>query len=172
MALINEKPDTIQFAGIARKKINQMKLNQTLFFGILFLVVSCNVNNEKTNPEPELSKIIFELKELGGFEKTEYEFPGESSKKKSNKKTIKVTFTNTDLKDLNIDEFGKKSAKRIYNLNTKTRNFETIWISIEYTGKGKSKSVKIDSNSGLTLNMNVTKRNLVYQSSELTQELN
>lgn len=148
-----------------------MKLNQTLFFGILLLVVSCNVNNEKTNPEPELSKVIFELQELGGFENAEYELFGESNKKISNQKTIKITFTNTDLKDLNVDEFGKNSAKKIYNLNTKTRNFETIWISIEYTGKGKSKNLEIDSNSDLTLNMNVTKRNLVYQSSELTQEL-
>ncbi len=146
-----------------------MKLNQILFFGILLLVISCNVNNKKTKLEPELSKVIFELQELGGFESAEYKLSGESNKKISNQKTIKITFTNTDLKDLNLDEFGKSSAKKIYNLNTKTRNFETIWISIEYAGKGNSKNLEINSNSDLTLNMNDTKRNLIYQSSELAQ---
>ena len=64
-----------------KEKLNEMKLNQTLFFEILLLVVSCNVNNEKTNSEPELSKIISELKELGGFKNAEYEFSGDSNKK-------------------------------------------------------------------------------------------
>jgi hypothetical protein len=150
-----------------QQKLNTMELNQTLLFGILLLFVSCNENNEKTNPEPELSKIILELKELGGFENAEYEFPGEPNKKISNQKTIKITFTKTDLKNLNVDEFGKNSAKKIYNLNTKTRNLETVWITVEYAGKGKSTNMEIDSNTGLTLSMNVDKRNLVYQAGKL-----
>ena len=147
-----------------------MKLNQTLFFGILFLVISCNVNNKKTDPEPELSKVLFELKELGEFKNVEYEFPGESNKKISNQKIIKISFRNAKSRDLNIDKFGIISAKKIYNLNSKTRNFEAILISVEYAGNGKSKSVEIDSNS--SINMNVNKRNLVYKTSELNEELN
>ena len=144
-----------------------MKLNQTLLFGILLLIFSCNSNNEKSNPEPELSKVIFELQELGGFENAEYELFGESKTKISNQKTIKITFSNTDLKDLDIDQFGKNSAQKIYNLNTKTRDFETVWISIAQEGKENLKTIEIRSAPSLTLKMNVKERNLVYQSSEL-----
>ena len=149
-----------------------MKLNQTPIFGILLLLVSCNLNNEKANPEPELSKVIFELQELGGFENSEYELFGESKTKISNQKTIKIMFSNTDLKDLDIDQFGKNSAEKIYNLNTKTKNFETVWISIAQEGKENLKTIEIRSAPSLTLKWNVKERNLVYQSNELAQELN
>ncbi len=155
---------------VNRDRRTKINLNKILFLGILSLVVSCNLNNKKENPEPELSKIIFELQALGGFEKAEYQLFGESKTKISNQKTIKITFSNTDLKDLDIDQFGKNSAQKIYNLNTKTRNFETVWISIAQEGKEILNTIEIRSAPNLTLKMNVKEQNLVYQSSELAQK--
>lgn len=143
-----------------------MKQNLILFFGIIALAISCTTNDEKTNLEPELSKALFELKELGNFKEVEYEYLG-GSKKPTNQNNIKITFTNSALKDLNEDEFGKQSARKIYNLNTKTKKLETIWITIKYAEKEKIKKVKMRSVSDTSIDMSVTLRNFIYQASEL-----
>lgn len=123
-----------------------MKLNQILFFVILLLLVSCNVDNRKTNTQRELTKVILELKELGKFENADYEFIDKPNEHLANQNFIKVTFSNTDIKDLDEEGFGKTSAKKIFNLNEKTKDLEAIWFSI--------------TNGNL-------RRNLIYQSSDL-----
>lgn len=144
-----------------------MKLYHILFLTFLLVLSSCKVNNEKTDPEPKLSKIITELKELGEFESAEYELFGNPNKRISHQNTIKVTFSNSTLTALNVDEFGENSARKIYNLNVETRNLETIWICVLINHSDNATNKKAVSNENLSVSMNVTKRNLIFKASEL-----
>lgn len=159
----------VEIARKRKRKLTEMKFTHSLFFGLLLIVTSCNEVSERTNSDPVLTKVLEEMKEYGGFEEVEYEFPSEKSKKISNQKIIKVTYTNSKMIDLDEDDFGKKSAEKIYNLNSATRNFEIILITLRYKSGETTENINIDSDSGFSIKMNVSKRerNFIFNTSEL-----
>ena len=80
---------------------------------------------------------------------------------------VKVSFKNSDLKDLNADEFGKNAAKKIYNFSDKTKQLKSVWIYVENEKDVIAEKTSINLSSiapQLKLNK---KRNLFYKPSEL-----
>ena len=118
----------------------------------LMLLASCEVDNRKSS-EADLDKVLLELKGLGKFENFNYEFVD-----KANRNLLKVTFSNTSLKNFDEDAFGKNSAKKIYNLNSQTKRIKTIWISIH------NENLNDETNNSQQNVSSQEARNLLYES--------
>ncbi|GGG98705.1 hypothetical protein GCM10011416_16170 [Polaribacter pacificus] len=132
-----------------------MKRIHTLLLGLTVLLASCT---EKPLEDPQLSKVLEELKVAGQFEQVRYEFPGTSSKKIQQQKLLKVIFTNTSQEDFDEEKFGQKAAQKIYQLNSDTKKLETIWIAL--SGSKKSKRITV---GDTPVDVKLSGRNLMYQ---------
>jgi hypothetical protein len=123
------------------------------FIGIIFTMVSC----QEQAPEIDLLKVVTDLKEQGQFEKANFTFIGDPDK--SENSFIKVTFSNSQIKNFNQKEFGEKAARKVYNFSKMTKEYSLVWLSFD----SKISTPMIQPTS-LTLDLT---KNLIYKSSAL-----
>jgi hypothetical protein len=136
-----------------------MNFKKILYVALFFIVISC----QKNSPEYDLEEALLALQELGQFEKANFEFLGSPEKSKSS--TIKVTLENSKIKKFNQKEFGLKLAKKIYNLNKKTKEYAFVQISFK-SETSKQILGPMSFLGPMSLNLNLTK-NFFFEAIEL-----
>jgi hypothetical protein len=72
---------------------------------------------------------------------------------------MKVTFSNSQIKNSNQKEFGEKAARKVYNFSKMIKEYSLVWLSFE----SKISTLMIQTTS-LTLDLT---KNLIYTSSAL-----
>jgi|AntRauMFilla1563_2_1112583.scaffolds.fasta_scaffold91539_1 hypothetical protein len=72
------------------------------------MMVSC----QEKAPEIDISAMVSELKIQGKFETANYTFLGNTENKEHS--LIKITFSNSNIKNFNQNEFGEKAGLEVF----------------------------------------------------------
>ena len=142
-----------------------MKQN-LLFIGLtILLFIACKESNSNENikNDLELKKTVSLIKTLGEFEKVEYEFIG--NPKNNPKAVIRLNLYNSKIENLDSESIGKKCASLIFKSSDKTKDFNSILVSINFDKKGNQKVVSIIENIQGTLTTRT--RNFIFKTSDL-----
>ncbi len=144
-----------------------MKMKQNLLFVgltiLLFIACKESNSNENIKNDSELNKIISQIKTLGEFEKVDYEFIG--NPKNNPDATIRLNLYNSKIENLDSESIGKKCASLIFKSSDKTKEFNSILVTINFDKNGNQKEVSIAENIQGTLT--VRTRNFVFKTSDL-----
>lgn len=140
-----------------------MKLNQFFLIGLLIVIFSCKFCSDKT----DLSNLMSQLKELGGFENADYKFIGVPNNRHDGG-LIKVNFQNSRIEHLDLEKFAKESAKKIFNYDGKTRQYGDILVTIENKEYKRSKKMNLGSITTVNIvNTYSKEKNFHFKASEL-----
>jgi len=142
-----------------------MKQNLLLVGLTILLFIACKVSNSNENikNDSELNKTISQIKTLGEFEKVEFDFIG--NPKKNPNAIIRLNLYNSKIENLDSESIAKKCASLIFKSSDKTKEFNSILVTINFEKNGNRKEVSIAENIQVTLT--TRKRNFVFNTSDL-----